>query len=175
MGSLDNAAFTALVDRGCTACGGKKLAIRSYVEGSFPLFDGESDGTVFWVYKGETFVDGVFEIRCAACKKPVFADAACPRCHANDALDAVLDTENRRPPPTACPRCQEDSLVVRAFAPVDVIYQGKRPEKARTSHHLDDAGFHVARLDCTTCGTLEPMGQACPLCDAPGPIRPQPT
>jgi hypothetical protein len=175
MGSLDNTAFTALVDRGCLGCGGKKLAIRSYVEGSFPLSEGESDGTVFWVYKGETFVDGVFEIRCAACKKTLFTESQCPRCHAADALDGALETENRRPPPAACPRCHEDSLVVRAFAPVDVVYQGKRPEKARTSYHLDDQGFHVARLDCTTCGTIEPAGDGCPLCAAEGPIRPQPT
>lgn len=174
MGSLDNISFTAIVDRGCL-CGGKKLAIRSYVEGSFPLFDGASDGTVFWVYKGETFVDGVFEIRCAACKKTLFEDPACPRCHHEGGLAEALEAENRRPPPAACPRCGEDSLAVRAFAPVDVFYQGKRPEKARTSYVLEDAGFHVSRLDCTTCGTLEPAGEACPLCAHAGPLRPQPT
>lgn len=175
MGSLDNASFTAIVDRGCLGCGSKKLAIQSYVEGSFPLFEGESDGTVFWVYKGETFVDGVFVIRCAGCKKTLFEDAACPRCHHEAGLSTALDTENRRPPPAACPRCGEDTLVIRAFAPVDVGYQGKRPDKARTSYALGDAGFHVARLDCTTCGTIEAPGPCCPLCASEGPIRPQPT
>ena len=175
MGSLDNAAFTSLIDRGCLACGGKKLLIESYVEGAFPLLEGESDGTVVWAYKGETFVDGVFSIRCSACKKALFANPACPRCHTDGGLVAALESENARPLPTACPRCGDDTLVARAFVPADVVYHGKRAEKARTSHGAADEGFHLVRLDCTACGTVEEPALTCPLCASTGPLRAQPT
>lgn len=175
MGALVDQTFLPLVEGGCPTCSGKKLLIESYVEGAFPLLDGESDGTVMWAYKGETFIDGVFRITCAACKHRVYEDAACPRCHAEGGLAIARETENRRPPPAVCPRCGDDTLVARAFVPADVVYQGKRAEKARAGEGLNDPGFHVVRLDCTTCGTLEPAGTSCPLCDSAGPVRPQPT
>jgi RNA polymerase subunit RPABC4/transcription elongation factor Spt4 len=175
MGALVNGTFLEVVERGCPSCGGKKLAIETYVEGLFPLLDGESDGTVTWAYKGETFVDGVFRIRCAGCKHTVYEDDACPRCHAEGGLARAREVENRRPPPATCPSCGDDTLVARAFVPADVIYQGKRPDKARAGEGLADPGFHVVRLDCTTCGPVEPAGTDCPLCAAEGPVRPQPT
>src|SRR5262252_8036072 len=72
VGSLDEFKFTELVGVGCPACGAKKLVIRSYVEGKFPIMGGEPVGPVTWAYKGETFVDGVFEIRCAGCDTVAF-------------------------------------------------------------------------------------------------------
>lgn len=175
MSTLTVETFTARIAEGCPSCGGKKLLIRSYVEGRFPLLEGESDGTVAWAYKGETFVDGVFDVRCAGCKAALFTDTRCPRCHAADGLARALETTNARVVPTACPRCEDDSIVYGAFVPADVVYQGKRADKARTSYGLEDAGFHGVRVDCTACGVLEASPEGCPLCGEPGPIRPQPT
>src|SRR3954468_8121816 len=90
MGTLTEATFSERVTAGCTACGAKKLFIRSYVEGKFPLMGGEPAGVVAWAYKGETFVDGVFEISCLNCKHIVFSDTICPRCHAPDGLARAL-------------------------------------------------------------------------------------
>lgn len=175
MSALTEASFTEHLQRGCAACGGKKLLIETYVEGVFPLVDGESDGSVVWAYKGETFVDGVFAIRCAACNEHLFKDSCCPRCHAPEGLARALASTNRRPVPASCPTCGEDSLRYRAFAPVSVVYEGKRVGKAKTQCEPDDEGFHGVSAECPTCGPLDVGGgEACPLCDAPGPTRAQP-
>lgn len=174
MGSLTEAAFTERLQRGCAACGGKKLFIETYVEGVFALDEGESDGSVAWAYKGETFVDGVFEVRCAGCKEALFADPACPRCHAPGGLARALEAGDRRPPPPDCPRCGAGELRYRAFVPVTMAYEGKRVGKAKTSCEPDDPGFHGVRAECPACGPLDAPPDGCPLCDAAGPIRPQP-
>ena len=174
MGSLTEATFTARVAQGCTACGAKKLLITAYVEGKFPIMGGEPIGTVTWAYKGETFVDGVFEILCASCKHTLFADPICPRCHAEGGLARALETENTHPVPAACPTCNAQTLTYRAFVPANVTYEGVRANKARTNCEQYDEGFHGLRAECKTCGACARHGATCPLCDAPGPIRPQP-
>ncbi len=172
MGQLTEASFTRQVEAGCPACKGKKLSIRSYVEGRFALMGGEPVGTVAWAYKGETFVDGVFEIRCPSCKAELFRDTLCPRCHAPDGLAVALESANAQDVPRQCPKCQAQTLAYRAFVPAVVVYEGKRADKARTSCTLYDEGFHGTQAECKSCGPLAPKGSACPLCGAPGPIRP---
>jgi hypothetical protein len=174
MGSLTEVEFTELVGAGCPACGVKKLVIRSYVEGRFPIMGGEPVGPVTWAYKGETFVDGVFEVRCASCKNLAFSDPSCPRCHAPDGLARALENENAHPVPKECPTCQQGALTYRAFVPAIVTYEGKRADKARTHCELYDAGFHGVRAECKTCGVLPPRADGCPLCHASGPVRVQP-
>ncbi len=175
MGALTEATFTECLQRGCAGCGGKKFLIETYVEGAFGVVEGEPDGSVAWAYKGETFVDGVFAIGCVACGGRLFDDPRCPRCHAPGGLARALAAADRRPVPAACPRCAEDSLRYRAFAPASVVYEGKRAGKAKARSEPGEAGFHGLGAECPTCGPLEPRGgEACPLCDAPGPLRPQP-
>ena len=174
MGTLTEAAFTERVASGCTACGAKKLAIRSYVEGKFPLMGGEPVGVVTWAYKGETFVDGVFEIRCATCQHIVFSDAICTRCHAPDGLARALEASNAHAVPAQCPTCGIETITYRAFVPARVTYEGKRADKARTSCELYDPGFHGVRADCKACGAFARRVGVCPLCDSPGPLRPLP-
>jgi len=164
MGTLTEATFTDLVARGCAACGAKKLVIKAYAEGKFPLMEGEPVGPVAWAYKGESFVDGVFEIRCAACQCVVFFDDACPRCRVPAGLARALETENRHQVPKACPTCAHVMLSYRAFVPAKVTYEGKRADKARTSSGLYDPGFHGVRADCKQCGPFARQEGACPLC-----------
>lgn len=175
MSTLTEATFTERVAAGCTACGAKKLVIRSYVEGKFALLGGEPTGAVTWAYKGETFVDGIFEIACAACPQILFADARCPRCHADGGLARALDTENTRPVPRVCVSCNAESLSYRAMTPVAVTYEGQRAGKAKPRVGLYDEGFHGLRADCARCGPALPDDEACPLCDAPGPLRALPS
>jgi hypothetical protein len=171
MGSLTEATFTERVVLGCAACGSKKLSIRSYVAGKFPLMGGEPVGPVAWAYKGETFVDGVFEIQCVACRHAVFSDTICPRCHAADGLARALEAENRREVPQRCPTCGMEALAYFALVPATVMYEGKRAEKARTHCELYDPGFHGLWASCPTCGRFGRSVEACPLCDAPHPLR----
>jgi hypothetical protein len=167
MGALTEATFTERVERGCAACGAKKLLITSYVEGSFPLIGGEPTGAVTWAYKGESFVDGVFAIRCAECKGEVFSDARCPRCNAEGGLARALETENAHVVPKACPGCGIDSVTYRAFVPASVTYEGKRAGKARTDCDLYDPGFHGLRAECKGCGVFDRREAGCPVCDSP--------
>ena len=167
MGSLTEATFGERVRNGCGACGGKKLVIGSFVEGVFPLLEGQSDGTVNWAYAGESFVDGVFEVRCAGCRQALFEDPQCPRCQSPGGLARALESRGQLPIPAACPSCSGDTVELRALVPVTVPYEGKRTGKAKTTRELDDAGFHAVGLGCTECGPLEsPREPGCPLCGA---------
>jgi hypothetical protein len=174
MGLLDEASLEKMVTTGCTACHSNKLAFRSYVDGALPLVGGEPVGRMSWVYDGEKFVDGVFEVTCASCKQTIFSADICPRCDAPGGLARALATGNDWPVPAACPQCGEEELSYVAFVPAQVSYEGKRAEKARTSTELQDAGFHGARVTCKTCGMVSERTETCPLCASPGPLRPRP-
>jgi hypothetical protein len=174
MGALDETAFERLVGAGCPACGGAKLAFRAYVDGALPLVCGGPVGRLIWVYDGEKFVDGVYEVSCAACHDVIFQADACPRCDAPGGLARALGTPNRWPVPASCPSCDGEEVRYVAFVPARVEYEGRRAEKARTSTELHEDGFHGARVDCRDCGTVAERTDVCPLCDAPGPLRRRP-
>ena len=127
-----------------------------------------------WVYDGEKFVDGVYKVACAACGEVVFSADVCPRCHAPGGLERALRTPNRWPVPSACPSCDDDQVRYVAFVPARVVYEDKRADKARTSTELHEDGFHGYRTDCRDCGTVAALVDACPLCDAPAPLRARP-
>lgn len=174
MGQIDKTSLDNILTHGCGACGGTTLQFRSYVDGLLPLMGGEPVGKLKWVYNGEKFLDGVFEITCAACQHVIFSSPDCPRCHAPGMLKQALTTENRYPVPEACPSCEHDEVRYIAFLPARVVYEGKRAEKARTTVELLDPGFHGYRVDCKTCGKVAELRGSCPLCQAPGPLRPRP-
>jgi hypothetical protein len=174
VGLLDEPGLDRLLDAGCTKCGARKLTFASYVDGLLPLAGGEPVGKLTWVYDGEKFVDGVYEVACAACGQVVFAADVCPRCHAPGGLARALATPNRWPVPAACPSCDDEQVRYVAFVPARVLYEGKRAEKARTTTELHEDGFHAFRADCRDCGTVAEQIDACPLCDAPAPLRARP-
>jgi hypothetical protein len=174
MGVLTEAELDRLIASGCAACGSKRLAFRTYVDARLPVMGGEPVGAITWVHDGEKFVDGVFEVECADCKHPLFAADCCPRCHAAGVLPVVLAAHNRWPVPACCPACQGEEIFYLAMVPARVTHDGKRAEKARTASGLYDPGFHGYRIDCDDCGTVAALGDACPLCQAPGPLRPRP-
>jgi len=174
MGLLDEPGLGRLVAAGCAKCGATKLAFRTYVDGLLPIVAAEPIARVSWVYDGEKFVDGVYEVACAACKEVVFAADVCPRCHAEGGLARALGTPNRWPVPAACPSCDGEELRYIAFVPARVDYEGKRADKARAATELHDDGFHGYRVDCRNCGTIAERTDACPLCEAPGPLRVRP-
>jgi hypothetical protein len=174
VGLLDEPGLDRLVGAGCTRCGSLKRLFRTYVDALLPIMGGEPVGRVTWVYDGEKFVDGVYDVSCAECKQPVFAADVCPRCHAPGGLAQALQTPNQWPVPTQCPGCDEEEVRYIALVPAQVIYEGQRAEKARTSTELLDVGFHGYRVDCRGCGTVAERTDSCPLCQAPGPLRQRP-
>jgi ribosomal protein S27E len=174
MGRLDEPGLDALLARGCPRCPGQALQFRTYVDGRLPLLGGEPVGSVTWVYDGERFVDGVFEVRCVGCDDVLLSADECPRCHAAGGLAVALEQQNRWPVPVACPRCGNEEVRYTAMLPAKVTYHGKRADKARTSTELYDAGFHGYRVDCRDCGVVAELTDGCPLCAAPGPLRPRP-
>lgn len=174
MGRLDKAALDAVIAAGCAACGAKKLVFRTYVDGLLPLMGGEPVGKLKWVYDGEDFLDGVYEVACASCAHVVFSSPDCPRCHASGALARALGDEDRHPVPERCPRCGGEEVRLIAFLPATVAYEGARAEKARTDVDMHDPGFHGYRVDCKACGKVAEVTDRCPICDADGPIRPRP-
>jgi len=166
MGALSEPAFDALAAAGCSACGGAKLIFRSYVEGSLPVLGGDPVGQMRWSYDGEAFVDGVFEVACAACKEIVFRAAVCPRCNAEDGLARALERPNAWAIPAACPACKLEEVRVSAYVPIRVAWEGKRAEKPRTTTEFFDPGFHAFRITCADCGPVVEHIGGCPLCGA---------
>jgi RNA polymerase subunit RPABC4/transcription elongation factor Spt4 len=173
MGLLDEAGLERRVAAGCEACGSKRLTFRAFVDGMLPIMGGEPIGSVSWVYDGEKFVDGVFEIACGDCKRVLFAETVCPRCHSPGGLARALERPNRWPVPPACSECQGEELRYVALLPVRVAYQGNRADKARSVTELHDNGFHGYRVSCRACGTVAERSE-CPLCGAPAPLRIRP-
>jgi hypothetical protein len=173
MGTLTKPALDDLLAAGCS-CGASKLVFDTYVDGRFALLQGDQFGSVTWAYKGETFVDGVYEVACATCKKTLFSSDVCPRCNRPGALADVLASPNTLDLPTHCPRCPAETLLYTVMLPARVVYQGKRAEKARASIDLVEDGAHGVRLDCKVCGVVAERTDRCALCDAPAPIRDRP-
>src|SRR6188472_1890421 len=64
MGLLDEPGLDRLLEAGCAKCGARKLAFATYVEGLLPIMGGEPVGKLTWVYDGEKFIDGVYEVTC---------------------------------------------------------------------------------------------------------------
>jgi hypothetical protein len=174
MGLLDERALDSLASAGCPRCGALKLTFQTIVDGALPLVGGEPVGRISWAYDGEKFVDGVYEIACAACQHTLFAADVCPRCHAPGGLERALRSPNRWPVPSACPSCGDEEVRYLALLPARVSYEGRRADKARTATEPHDDGFHGYRVDCASCGTVAEQTDSCPLCAAPGPLRPRP-
>jgi hypothetical protein len=94
VGLLDEPGLERLVAAGCSGCGSVKRTFRTYVDGLLPIMVAEPVGRLTWVYDGEKFVDGVFEVTCTDCKEVQFAESVCPRCHAPGGLARALETPN---------------------------------------------------------------------------------
>ena len=135
---------------------------------------GEPVGRVTWVYDGEKFVDGVYQVTCAACHQTVFAADVCPRCHEPGGLERALHTPNDWPVPRSCPSCDEEEVRYVAFIPAQVVYEGQRADKARAMTELHEDGFHGYRVDCRGCGTVAERTDRCPLCERLAPLRQRP-
>src|SRR5450432_1476474 len=147
MGLLNEPGLERLIATGCAKCGSPKRTFRMYVDGLLPIMGAEPIGRIKWVYNGEKFVDGVYEVTCAECNAIAFTADVCTRCHAPGGLERALETPNQWPVPTSCSGCGGDELRYIAFLPAHVVYEGKRADKARSATELYDDGFHGYRVD----------------------------
>lgn len=161
---LTESAFTALVDEGCPACGGKKLTVEALVAQKVPLLAGEVYGSPSWAYKGEELVHGTFRVACHGCTRELYASSGCPRCDAEGKLEHVLESPNAFALPVRCDGCGSEQIAVTAYVPVTVVYEGKRGAKARTQTTPEDEGFHAFRAECKSCRRSTEQRTPCPAC-----------
>ena len=175
MGLLDEPAFERLVGAGCDKCGSLKLGFRSYVDGLLPVMAAEPIGPIKWVYDGEKFIDGAYAITCASptCRHAIFATADCPRCHATGGLARALADTTRLVVPKRCPTCKETELLALALIAATATYAPGTPPKPQPLVDFGEPGYHVVAFACEACEAAV-VAQTCPLCDAPGPLRPRP-
>jgi hypothetical protein len=172
MGALSQARFEEIVNAGCTACGGRLLVIHSYIDRALEVMAGEANNEGRWVHDGEKFVDGTYEIACAACATVAFASDMCPRCNVPGRLVCALGESNRLAVPKRCPQCNELELMAVAMVPAVARYGGETPKPKQVVDY-GDAGYHVVAYACHACDRAI-VADNCPLCDAPGPLRPRP-
>jgi hypothetical protein len=173
MGQLDEPRFDAAVHAGCPACGGTTLDIRSFLDRRLIVMLGDPNDDGRWVHDGEKFVDGTYQITCARCAHVAFTDDACPRCHAAGGLARALTEPSRLAVPKRCPACKETELLALGFLPSTTRYSGGTAALPTPLADFGDPGYHIVAYACTSCDAAT-VTQSCPLCDAPGPLRPRP-
>lgn len=174
MGALTQQRFEELVQGGCAKCGHRVLDIHSYIDRSLVMMAGEPNNEGRWAHDGEKFVDGTFAIHCASCSAVVFEDKMCPRCNAADCLDTKVRGETSRiTVPKRCPKCNELELLAVALVPAKARYGDGATPKPKQLADFGDAGYHVVAYACNDCDNAV-VAERCPLCDAPGPLRPRP-
>jgi hypothetical protein len=161
---LSEAAFTALVDAGCSTCSVSKLTIEALVPQKVPLLGGEPYGAPSWGYKGEDLVRGTYRIACQVCKNELFASAACPLCSAEGGVERALNGLDAAPLPRSCAGCGGELLTATAFVPALVVYERKRADKPRAQAAPEEPGFHTTRVECKTCRGVVERRHPCALC-----------
>jgi hypothetical protein len=171
MGQLDEARFESLIGTGCT-CGSQVLELRTFLDRRLLLMLADPNDAGRWVHDGEKFVDGVYRISCTTCAKVLFEHADCPRCHAAGGLAKALGEPSRLAIPKRCPSCNELELIALALVPAKAK-SGAGTPKPEPIAEYGEAGYHVVAFACESCDAAT-VTQKCPLCDAPGPLRPRP-
>jgi len=172
MGQLDETRFDAVVSKGCPACGGRALDLLSFLDRRLSLMLGDPNNDGKWAHDGEKFIDGTYRIACPACAHVVFSDDACPRCHAAGGLARALGDTSRLAVPKRCPSCKELELIAVALIPATTRYDGAA-SLPRPLVEPGDPGYHIVAFACESCDAAV-VAKSCPLCDAPGPLRPRP-
>jgi len=173
MGQLDESRFESIVHAGCPACSATSYDIRSFIDRKLDIMLGEPNNDGRWAHDGEKFVDGTYQISCARCQHLLFSHADCPRCHAPDGLARALADTSRLALPKRCPSCKETELIALALVPSTTRYTGAAGAVPSPLADFGDPGYHLIAFGCASCDAAT-VTQACPLCDAPGPLRPRP-
>jgi hypothetical protein len=173
MGSLDQPTFETTVRAGCQACGTATLEIHSFIDRRLDMMLGDPTNAGRFVHDGEKFVDGTYRITCTSCARVVFSSEICPRCNAPGALARALGESSRLTAPKRCPKCNELELLALALVPASARYGGGETPKPKPLVDFGDPGYHLVAYACDSCDAAV-VAQACPLCDAPGPLRPRP-
>ncbi|MEO8699022.1 MAG: hypothetical protein ABI867_03230 [Kofleriaceae bacterium] len=173
MGQLDEARFEAIIGAGCAACGHATMEIESFIDRRYLLMLADPNDAGKWAHDGEKFVDGTYRIKCAGCAKVAFESADCPRCHATGALARALADTSRLAIPKRCPKCNELELIALALVPASARYGGGAAPKPKALAEYGEPGVHFVAYACESCDAAT-VTQACPLCDAPGPLRARP-
>lgn len=173
MGRLDEQRFEAIVQGGCPACHAATLEIRSFIDRRLLLMLADPNDAGRWVHDGEKFVDGTYRIACGSCAHVVFESADCPRCHADGGLARALGDHSRLAIPRRCTSCNELELIALALVPASARYSVGQTPKPVPLAEYGDAGHHMVAYACESCDAAV-VTQTCPLCDAPGPLRPRP-
>ena len=169
MGALDQDAFDAIVRAGCSACGATPLEIRSFIDRSLVMMAADPENEGRWAHDGEKFVDGTYRIACTSCGHVAFESELCPRCNAAGGLARALAEPSRLRVPKRCPHCNELQLLAVALVPASA----RGGDKPKQLVDYGDAGYHLVAYACHDCDNAV-VAERCPLCDAPGPLRPRP-
>jgi hypothetical protein len=95
----------------------------------------------------------------------------CPRCNAPGKLATALESTSRVQIPKRCPKCNELELLAIALVPAKA--PATTAPKPKPMVEFAEPGYHVVAFACPACDNAV-VSERCPLCDAPGPLRPRP-
>jgi hypothetical protein len=173
VGELDQPQFETIVRAGCPACHAAALEIRSFIDRRLLMMLADPNDAGRWAHDGEKFVDGTYRIACTSCKHEVFASDICPRCNAAGGLARALGDTSRLQVPKRCPKCNELELLALALVPATASYVAGDKPKPKPLVEFGEPGHHIVAYACESCDAAV-VAQACPLCNAPPPLRPRP-
>ncbi len=172
MGHLDEPTFKTTL-AACRACGGAAFEIVTYLDRQVSVMLGDANDDGRWTYDGEKLIDGVSRVTCTGCRAVAFESDDCPRCHAAGALPRAA-IASRLSVPRRCPACSGNDVTVIGLAPsVVTTVAGTRPPPPVPRALFGDDGFQVMAIACDDCEWAT-VTDDCPLCGAPGPLRPRP-
>lgn len=153
-------------------CKNTVLELRTFLDRRLLMMLADPNDAGRWVHDGEKFVDGVYRIACTSCPCVLFEHADCPRCHSVGGLARALDDTSRLPIPKRCPSCNEIELIALALVAAKAK-SGAGTPKPEPLAEFGEPGHHMIAFACESCDAAV-VTQKCPLCDAPGPLRPRP-
>jgi hypothetical protein len=173
MGHLDEQTFKQAIDH-CTKCEAKAFEVLSYLDRQLSVMLAEPNQDGRWTHDGEKFIDGVYRIRCIACRQDAYSSEDCPRCHRSNGLADAAHASPRLVVPKRCPTCRGTELTVIAFVPARVRTNEGRPSAAPVAIvGFGEPGFQITGIMCDGCDWVA-VSEGCPLCGGPGPLRERP-
>ena len=96
-------------------------------------------------------------------------DYECEKCgHRFELFQSMSEERKKR-----CPKCNATEATLIGFTPATVRTGAGKTPVPKPRALFGEPGFHVVAIACDDCDFAR-TAPGCPLCEAPGPLRPRP-
>jgi len=149
--ALAQDAFDRLLAEGCAGCRSTQLRFRLLHTAAYETLQGDVVSAPRWHLSDEEIAPRVFRVDCVGCKKILFERDDCPLCRVPHTLQRALDGRNGLASPPACPRCDHQTLTIRAEVRMYLESLHGRISRKKAEAEPHDPGFHILAVRCEDC------------------------